>query len=151
MKNLTDILGSLFLILLGIGAIIGAIGLRVGTPTEPQPGFFPFLSGAIIVILSSIIFVQGWLGRSKRRIGLGEIKRPAMLIAVLAAFVAVLEPLGYVLASPFLIAVVLRIMGIKSWRALLVTSLVLSIGTYLLFDWLLGITLPAGILTRFGL
>jgi putative tricarboxylic transport membrane protein len=151
MKNLTDMAGSLVLILLGIGAVIGAIGLRVGTPTEPQPGFFPFLSGAFIIILSSIIFVQGCLGRSKSKISLGEIQRPAMLVAVLIVFVALLEPLGYVIASPFVVALVLRIMGIKSWRVLLVTSLALSIGTFVLFDRLLGITLPVGILSRFGL
>jgi len=40
---------------------------------------------------------------------------------------------------------------VKSWRVLLVTSLGLSMGAYLLFGRLLGIDLPMGMLTRFHL
>jgi putative tricarboxylic transport membrane protein len=151
MKNSADIVAGIVLIFVGIGAIVGAVGLRVGTLTEPQPGFFPFVSGVSILILSSIILVQGWLGRTKSRISFGEIRRPAMLIAVLIAFVGLLEPLGYIIASPIMVVLALRIMGIRSWKVLLTTSLGLSIGTFILFDRLLGITLPVGILSRLGL
>jgi putative tricarboxylic transport membrane protein len=151
MKNSADIVAGIVLIFVGIGAIVGAVGLRVGTPTEPQPGFFPFLSGVSILILSSIILIQGWLGRTKSRTSFGEIRRPAMLIAVLIAFVGLLEPLGYIIASPIIVVLALRIMGIRSWKVLLTSSLGLSIGTFVLFDRLLGITLPVGILSFLGL
>lgn len=151
MKNSADIVAGIVLIFVGIGAIVGAVGLRVGTPTEPQPGFFPFLSGVSILILSSIILIQGWLGRTKSRTSFGEVRRPAMLIAVLIAFVGLLEPLGYIIASPIIVVLALRIMGIRSWKVLLTTSLGLSIGTFVLFDRLLGITLPVGILSLLGL
>jgi hypothetical protein len=42
-------------------------------------------------------------------------------------------------------------MGVKSWRVLIITGLCLSVGTYLLFDKLLGVDLPVGFLARFGL
>jgi len=151
MKNLADIVGSLILILMGIVAIIGAIGLHVGTPTEPQPGFFPFMSGAFILVLSLIILVRGWLGRGNRPAKFGEVRRPALLVVALIAFVAVLEPLGYLITSLIIVALVLRIMGIRSWRVLLTTSFAMSIGTFVLFDRLLGIALPVGILSRVGL
>jgi hypothetical protein len=151
MKNLADIVAGLVLIFVGTGVIVGAIGLRVGTPTEPQPGFFPFLSGVSILILSSILLILGWLGRTKSRISFGEMGRPAEVVAVLIAFVGLLEPLGYLITSFIGVALVLRIMGIKSWRVLLTTSLGLSIGTFVLFDRILGITLPVGILSRFDL
>ncbi len=151
MKNLADMVGSLILILVGIVAVTGAIGLHVGTPTEPQPGFFPFLSGAFILVLSSIILVRGWLGRGDREAKFGEVRRPVLLVIVLMAFVAMLEPLGYLIASLIIVALVLRIMGIKSWRVLLAASFAMSIGTFVLFDRLLGIALPVGILSRFGL
>jgi uncharacterized membrane protein YhhN len=151
MKNSAEIVAGLVLIVAGIGVIAGAIGLGIGTPTEPQPGFFPFLSGVIIFILSSILFAQGWLGRTQGRISFGEMRRPTMLIAVLIAFVGLLDPLGYIIASPILVALALLIMGIRSWRVLLTTSVALSMGTFILFDRLLGITLPVGILSRLGL
>ncbi len=151
MKNRGDILASLLLILIGIGAVIGAIGLQVGTPTEPQPGFFPFLSGAAIILFSLIILVRGFFGRMEGKGSFGEIRRPAMLVGVLIVFVALLEPLGFIITSLVAIALVLLIMGVKSWKALLISTFAFSIGTFLLFDRLLGITLPAGVLARFGL
>jgi putative tricarboxylic transport membrane protein len=151
MKNSADIVAGLVLIFVGIGVIVGAMGLRVGTPTEPQPGFFPFLSGVSILILSSILLILGWLGRTKSRIRFGEMGRPVKVMAVLIAFVALLDPLGYLITSLIVVALVLHIMGIKSWRALLTTGLGLSIGTFVLFDRLLGITLPVGILSHLGL
>jgi putative tricarboxylic transport membrane protein len=74
-----------------------------------------------------------------------------MLIAVLIAFVGLLEPLGYIVVSPIIVVLALRIMGIRSWRVVLTTSVALSMGTFILFDRLLGITLPVGILSRLGL
>ena len=97
MKNRSDIIGSVFLFLLGIGAIIGAIQLQIGSPTEPQPGFFPFVGGVILLIFSTIIFLQGWLGTSKEQIAFGEIGRPALLLGVMILLVFVLDRLGYVI------------------------------------------------------
>jgi hypothetical protein len=56
---------------------------------------------------------------------------------------------GYVISTIMLSAVVLRVLETKSWWVLAVVSLVLSIGSYLLFVRLLGVTLPNGILARF--
>jgi putative tricarboxylic transport membrane protein len=151
MKNRSDILAGLLLIFIGSGAMIGAIDLKIGTPTEPQPGFFPFLSGTIILVFSLVILLQGCFGRSKNKESFGEVRRPAMLVGILILFVAILEPVGFIITSLIAIALVLLVMGVRSWQALLVSSFAFSIGTFVLFDRLLGIALPAGILARIGL
>ncbi len=151
MKNRSDTLGSAFLILLGTGAVIGAIRLQVGTPTEPQPGFFPFVAGIVLLVFSTIIFLRGWLGKNSRQITFGEIGRPAMLLAVMILLVLALDRLGYVIGTFIASGLILRILSVKSWKALILTSLCLSVGTYVLFDRLLGVDLPVGFLSRFGL
>jgi uncharacterized membrane protein len=151
MKNRSDAAGSLFLFLLGLGAVIGAIRLKVGSPTEPQPGFFPFLGGLSLIILSTVIFFKGWFGKSQKKIAFGEVWRPVLLLIVMIALVAVLDNVGYVIATFIASGLILRILNVKSWRVLLLTSLCLSLGTYILFDKLLGIELPVGILVRLGL
>jgi len=151
MKNRSDAVGSLILFLLGIGAVIGAIRLNVGSPTEPQPGFFPFLGGFSLIVLSSIIFLKGWTGQCENKVALGEVRRPALLLVVMMGLVAVLDNVGYVIGTFIASGLILRILNVKSWRVLLLTSLCLSIGTYILFDKLLGIDLPVGILVRLGL
>ena len=49
MRNRTDIIGSVLLIFIGIGVVIESIRLKVGTPLMPQPGFFPFLGGLLLI------------------------------------------------------------------------------------------------------
>jgi len=151
MKNTGDAVGSLFLFLLGIGAVLGAIRLKVGSPTEPQPGFFPFLGGLSLIVLSFVIFLKGQMGQSQKKVAFGEVGRPALLLVVLIALVAVLDSVGYVIGTFIASGLILRILNVKSWRTLILTSLCLSIGTYILFDKLLGIDLPVGILARLGL
>ena len=151
MKNTGDVVGSLFLFFLGSGAVIGAIRLHVGSPTEPQPGFFPFLGGISLIVLSSIILLKGGIGQSQKKVFFGEVGRPALLLVVMIALVAVLDRVGYVIGTFLASGLILRILNVKSWRVLLLTSLCLSIGTYILFDKLLGIELPVGILVRLGL
>jgi len=151
MKNTGDAVGSLFLFLLGIGAVLGAIRLKVGSPTEPQPGFFPFLGGLSLIVLSFVIFLKGQMGQSQKKVAFGEVGRPALLLVVLIALVAVLDSVGYVIGTFIASGLILRILNVKSWRTLILTSLCLSIGTYILFDKLMGIDLPVGILARLGL
>jgi hypothetical protein len=151
MKNRSDAVGSLFLFLLGIGAVLGAIRLKVGSPTEPQPGFFPFLGGLSLIVLSFVIFLKGQMGQSQKKVVFGEVGRPALLLVVLIVLVAALDRVGYVIGTFIASGLILRILNVKSWRTLILTSLCLSIGTYILFDKLLGIDLPVGILARLGL
>jgi hypothetical protein len=151
MKNTGDVVGSLFLFFLGIGAVIGAIRLHVGSPTEPQPGFFPFLGGLSLIVLSSIILLKGGIRQSQKKAVFREIGRPALLLVVMIALVGVLDSVGYVIGIFIASGLILRILNVKSWWVLFLTGFCLSIGTYILFDRLLGIELPVGILARLGL
>jgi putative tricarboxylic transport membrane protein len=154
MRNRGDIIGSVVLILIGTGVVVGSIRLHVGTPLMPQPGFFPFLGGLLLVGLSLVLLVQGWLGRDKvplhPREAFGEWRRPLILVVSMGVYTAVLERLGYVLPTIVLSAVILRVLGVASWKVLILASVGLSVGTYVLFGRLLGIDLPAGVLPFLG-
>jgi len=150
MPNRGDIIASGLLILLGIAVVIESIRLQVGTITHPQPGFFPFVGGLLLIGLAVVLLVQGWLKRGKAsrqpREPLGEMLRPVILIVSMSVYTVVLEPVGYLLPTILMTAVILRILGVTSWRVLGLSSLGLSVGTYLLFGRLLGVDLPSGVL-----
>jgi putative tricarboxylic transport membrane protein len=146
MRKTGDILGSLILIFAGIMVIIGSIGLRLGTPTEPQPGFLPFVSAIILIILSLILLIQAFHGSSTGFQTVGELWRPLLLTVGLLFYSIVLDLLGYVIATIILSAVILRVLDTRTWWKVAAVSLALSIGSYVLFDGLLGVTLPHGIL-----
>jgi putative tricarboxylic transport membrane protein len=147
-KKTGDFLGSLFGIFLGIAVLVGSIRLHIGTPMEPQPGFFPFVAGVILVVLCGILLIKALLGRSPGGEAFGELWRPGILIIGLFIYSVVLDLLGYVIATIILSAIILRVLDTKTWWKLAVISLVLSIGTYLLFDRVLDVSLPGGILAR---
>ena len=141
-----DLFASLFGILLGAAVIIGSIRLRLGTPTEPQPGFYPFMAGIILIVLCGILLIRAFSGRSPGGETIGEIRRPVILILGLFVYSVVLDLLGYVIATVILSGVVLCVLDTKGWWKIAVISLVLSCGTYFLFDRLLDVSLPVGIL-----
>jgi putative tricarboxylic transport membrane protein len=143
-KSADTIAGGLFL-LVGVGAVIGAVGLQIGTPSEPQPGFFPFMAGLGLMILSGLLVVQSIRGRTSGAEPFVQLRKPIQAMLGLAGFAIVLEPLGYVLATAALSTVLLLVLDVKKgWGYAFI--ILLSVGSYLLFDRLLDVPLPEGIL-----
>ncbi len=143
MVSANRIAGSLFF-LLGLGATVGAVRLDLGTPSEPQAGFFPFLGGVALMALSAILVVQDLRGRSDRTESFGNIRPPLLALAGLTAFIAAAEPLGYVPAMAILTVILLFVFEVRQVWAFVVAVLVVPTGTFILFDWFLGVPLPSG-------
>ena len=141
-----DLLAGGLLAVVGIGVVLGALRLHIGTPLHPQPGFFPFLGGSALTLLSAILLVQAALGRSTGSEPFGKVGPPAIVVAGMGVHVAILDPVGYVPATMLIAGLILRVLGVRSWRTLGLASVVLAVGTYFLFARMLGIDLPVGVL-----
>jgi len=150
MRNNRDMVASVLLILIGALVIVWSIRLEVGTLLRPMAGFFPFLVGTGIIVLSLILLFQGWQGRGKAPNADGRWRRPLIMVASLALYAAILDRLGYIPSTFFIAAVTLRILGVASWKTIGIGSLVLSFTVYSLFTRLLGVELPAGVLSSLG-
>lgn len=145
-RNWSEIGASLFFLLVGIAVMVGSVKLNLGSPTSPQPGLFPFLGGAFVVAMSSVLLVKGWLGQGKDINYFKGAQGPAIFVSGMAVYVAILNPLGFVISTIFLGIVILRVLKVTSWKVIAVASIGVSVGTYLLFNELLGVSLPAGML-----
>lgn len=126
--------------------MVHSLGLHFGKPTEPQPGFYPFLCAMVLIVLSSILLVQAFRGRNVRAQPFGNILRPIILIIGLGVYILIYDFAGYVIATVILSAIVLRVLETKPWWILAIVSFAISIGSYILFDRILGVALPKGIL-----
>ena len=150
----TDVVETVLLLIVGVGVVVESFRLGIGTPLTPLPGFFPLAGGSLLILLASIFLAQAGLRRGAASQApaesFGELRRPAILVVSMAIYTALLDPVGYVLPTIVLTALILRILGVTSWKALGLTSVGLSAGTYLLFGRVLGIDLPAGILSFLG-
>jgi putative tricarboxylic transport membrane protein len=148
MRKSGDIVVGLFFLAIGIVFMIGAIKLQVGVPTEPHPGFFPFIDGIILIVLSALFLFQAWGGRAGESQAFGKMGGPVLVVLTLILYVATLETLGYIITTTILSAVVLKVMETKP-SVLVLVSLILAVVSYLIFDRLLGVTLPRGLLAAF--
>jgi putative tricarboxylic transport membrane protein len=141
--------GSLFFFLLLSGAIcLESYKMGLGTLSNPEPGFFPFLTGAILGILSmlwlSINFLPGrpW-GWMKISISW---KRVVPMLVGLFVYSLLLSFLGFCLATFLLVLALLKGIERKSWTSSGSVALGISVFSYIVFRIWLRVQLPEGFL-----
>jgi putative tricarboxylic transport membrane protein len=142
------------LVWLGLAILICAESLRrlsLGTFRDPGAGFLPFLSGIVLGGLALTHFLQSSLRKSKANRGsvaVPERWRDLLVVyASLLAYVFLLEPLGFLIATFLLLLVLFRTAESRPWGFILGASAVTSLITFLVFDVFLKCQLPRGILS----
>jgi len=146
----SDVVAGLAFLALGIGACVGGGRLGFGSVHAPEPGFFPWIGGVLLVGLSLCLVVRGWRQGGAPMPAEGEWARPAMLLAALILYVPLLELVGYPITTAALCVAALRILKTRSWWVTVAVSLALAVGTFLLFHRGLGVELPPGTLFSRG-
>jgi putative tricarboxylic transport membrane protein len=124
--------------------------LSLGKFRDPGAGFLPILSGIILGILALIHYVQSSLPKAKTTqdfVNLPEKWKGLLIVYIsLVAYVFLLEPLGFLIATFFLLIILFRIAESRSWMVLIGASALTSLVTFLIFDGFLKCQLPKGIL-----
>lgn len=145
----SDIFVALFFAAIGIGVNIEGHRFGIGTVSEPAPGFFPFCGGMLLLFVSGILLFQALRGSSSGNQPFGELWRPAILAGGLIGYVLFLDRVGYLVATMILSLICLQVIEIeKTWWKSILISMVLTLGSYLLFDKLLMVPLPGGVLAK---
>lgn len=150
--SLLDVLVSLLLVALGIYVIWHAAVYGILGPTITGPGFFPLLSGLMILIGAAGV-LAGHIRKSRVMEGriTGPETVPVVLITLFTViFLLLAEPVGMILLTPlYVFGVASAILPPRSLRTILchcVVAVGFTLFAYLLFDYALGIPLPDGLL-----
>ncbi|AGP57839.1 tripartite tricarboxylate transporter TctB family protein [Streptomyces rapamycinicus] len=124
----------------------GAIDQDVG------PRAFPLLVGVGLCVSASVAVVQAFRGsdpalteQAREEARLTEWRPVAALLALLVGYLFALAPCGYWQSTAVLFALVARVLGSRRLLRDALIGLVLALAVYFLFDRLLGIHLPPGI------
>lgn len=136
---------------LGVAALILAAimlafgyGLEAPFAYEPVgPKTFPLIAAAIIALCGIILVVRG--GGAVAPAGPGVNRALLALSASLLAYALLFQPLGFLVSTTLVMVPIAAIFGARWWQGLL-TGGSIAAGSYLLFDRVLAVVLPAGVL-----
>jgi putative tricarboxylic transport membrane protein len=140
---------------LGIYVIIGTADVTAASSAIGLgPRFFPLLVGGVLILVGVAYIIdvlRGGHGEAEESEDI-DVSAPtdwrAFLLVggIFLVFAVVVDHLGWIIAAALLFFGVARTLGAKSPVWNIVVSVVLSVGTYLIFVKQLGVTLPAGLL-----
>lgn len=140
--------------LLGFSVFIGyfSIHLGIGELNLLGAGFIPFLAAILLFVLSIIVLIKGFFEKDKQEghkepLHLEEVKKPLMLLGGLIMYAILLVPLGYPVTMFLFVFFMFFIMQPKKWKTDLPYAALVSIVSFVLFNVLLDVPMPFGILT----
>ena len=143
-KSQRDFAAGLMFLVVGIAFAIGATNYTFGSSAKPGAGYFPLLLGVILAVLGALVLFKALTIESEGGDPIGAIAwKPLLLIlGAVVVFGATLPRLGMAVAVPLLIVVSSLGGDEVHWKAVVITSVVLTLGSWLVFVKGLGLTIP---------
>jgi putative tricarboxylic transport membrane protein len=146
--NNAELWAGLFWLALGAFVTWAGQDLGVGTRGAPGSGFLVFWAGLLMCGFAAAIVI-GALKEGGPRLGSlwAGTRWPKVLLVLvgLAAYAALLDVLGFLLATVPLLLVLLRAVDPVPWRTAVPIALVATIGTWWVLKRALLIQLPSGL------
>ena len=147
---LNERLASLAFLLIGVYGLTFSIQLPMGKWREPGPGVFPLALSILLCFFGVLWFARGKGKRGEASVdrfgAIGKLSAPLKIIGVTAALVIAWDRLGYLLASSFYMF--LLFFWVSRYKCVTAIGLAVAIGvgSWLFFNTLLAVQLPAGLL-----
>jgi putative tricarboxylic transport membrane protein len=136
------------------GAVLAALGIYIvseawrwdySTAEGPGPGFFPLWYGIAMVVLSLILMVRSGLSATAgKAVDWAGVGRALIVWMAFAVCVALMKPLGFLIALALLTLFVVAVMYGQSLKVALAVAVGNAVGFYLIFGLALQLDLPAG-------
>ncbi len=143
-KSQRDFWSGLLFLVVGVVFAWGATEYSFGESARPGPGYFPFGLGILLALLGGLVLFKALTLESENGDPIGTIAwRPLIIIvASIAIFGIALPRLGLACTLPILITLSALASSEFHWRDVLISSVVLTVGSWALFIWGLKLTIP---------
>jgi hypothetical protein len=135
--------------LVALFVVFRSYNYEIGTIDSPKMGFFPFIIGVAILILSLGMYIFAKAGAEKQAetVGRNGLIRVASFIVAIVIYAVFLEQLGFLVGTFLLLVFLVKLMGQPGWGIPLLFSLICVTICWMLFKNWLGLPLPAGIIS----
>lgn len=135
---------SVIFFCVGLFSILAARAMPFGEIFVPGPGFFPTLLGGLLCVVSLAEFVCNLpRGGTTKRVEIGHWRIWSTVTAIIVLGF-LFEPVGFILGITLFVVFLLKILSPLKWMACILWAVASAIIAYLLFNFLLDITLPLG-------
>jgi hypothetical protein len=155
----SEIALSAFFVTVGAGLMVAARSIRSGSIPDPiTSAGMPRLTGILLIVFGGVMLAR-FVGRVLRDRATYRVAsqgdndepghpssfvRPLAVVVVSLVWTWAVARIGYFLATPLLIAAVLRIMDVRSRGKLIAVPLGFTVVVWILFAEVLGIGFPLG-------
>jgi hypothetical protein len=131
-------------VITGTAFAIGATNYSMGASARPGPGYFPLILSVIMAILGLIVLFKSLTIETEGGDPIGDIawKPLAIVVAAIAVFGAALPLLGLIITVPILIVMVSFAGDEFGWRGVIISSVVLTFFSWLVFVFGLKLVIP---------
>ena len=147
-----NLAGALLLFVFGGVVSFEARKLGIGRVSAPGAGFFPFWLGISLLLSSGILVIRLLISAEVKSPGdPGSLKGTAwqkivLVVIGLLLYAFLLEPLGYLIATSFIMIFLFKAGESQRWFTVVVWSIAVSALTYVLFKIWLQVQFPVGFL-----
>lgn len=148
MKKADLITGVILLVISGY-VIQEAWRMPPSATFGPGSGFLPFWLGVLLTALAVILLATAWRRQATEKDSKSPFPGMRALIAIgsvlggLAVYIVLIEVLGYLVDTFLYVAFLLGIVERERWPITVGVAVLTTAGLYIIFQVLLGITLPS--------
>ncbi|GAB4316343.1 MAG: tripartite tricarboxylate transporter TctB family protein [Pseudothermotoga elfii] len=139
-----DFLSGLIVSILGLVFFLGTIGIKP-VKLGLSPADFPRLITVSMMILGVVLLIKGLLVKNdetKKKSDTSVFLKLICLVVMLFAYILLMDKIGFLYLTPFLIFSCAYLFGMKNLWLNIVLSIVVTISVYYVFSQVFKIPLP---------
>jgi len=143
-KSQKDFWSGLMFVATGLGFAWGAQYYSFGTSARPGPGYFPFGLGVLLALLGAFVLFEALTIETEdgEPIGRWAWKPLLTICASVGVFGWLLPRSGMAVALPVLVIVCSLAGDEFKWKDVIINSIVLTVGSWVIFIWGLKLVIP---------
>ena len=159
-KAFANLVAAILLLVFEIWAYVQTLGFKVVKNAAVQPASFPQIMCIGMIVFTAILLVQSILKLQKMNaddpmmepsasINVFKnkgVQAAVFVIALCAAYAALFEVLGYVMASTIVSAIIMWLIGKRDVKQIALVSVLVPLAMWLVFYKLLTVNIPMGVL-----
>jgi hypothetical protein len=143
-KSQKDFWSGLMFVAVGLGFAWGATTYSFGSSARPGPAYFPFGLGILLAIMGALVWFASITVETEDGEPIGAIAwKPLIIItSSVVMFGLILPRLGLLLSLPLLIIVAALAGDEWHWKDSIISVVVLTLGSWLIFIKGLSLVIP---------